>query len=162
LRRKRGKKGVINGMNIVIVRLYKGKGFISSLIKWQSRGEYSHAAVIAGGVLYEAKEFEGLRKRMAVDENKEYDDFLVETTKEQRDILIKFLEEQMGKKYDYSMVIRFITRQQEQRASTGRWFCSELCYAALRKAGIPLFNLTEPWEVSPDDLKRSILMKKLS
>jgi uncharacterized protein YycO len=150
-------------MNIVIVRLYKGQGMISSLIKWQTRGEYSHAAIIAGGVLYEAKEFKGTRKRMAVDDEKAiYDDFLVETTKEQRDILIGFLEKQMGKDYDYSMVIRFLTRQQEQRASTGKWFCSEIIFASLRKAGVTLFNMTEPWEVSPDDLKRSILMKKLS
>src|SRR5690606_21875536 len=66
-----------------------------------------------------------------------------------------FLEKQTGKSYDYRMVFRFITRLQETRKSRGKWFCSELVFAALQQCGIDLLSRTEPWEVSPGLLARS-------
>jgi hypothetical protein len=149
--------------SFVIIRLYKGKTMISRLIKWQTRGEYSHAALIVDGVLYEAKEFKGVLKRKAYDDEDKitYDDFLVSIEKEKKAPLVEFLEKQLSKKYDYISVLRFITRSQETRKSAGKWFCSEIIFAALKKVGIVLFNLTEPFEVNPDDLKRSVVTNKV-
>ncbi len=55
----------------------------------------------------------------------------------------------MGKKYDYTMVARFVTREQEDRDSNGKWFCSELVCATSRKGGIDLLARTGAWEGSP-------------
>lgn len=148
--------------NEIIIRLYKGKGLISSLIKWHTRGEYSHASIIIGGAIYEAKEFVGCRKRLAYDEC-DYDDFIVlNSTVEQRAIVVEFLERQIGKGYDYVKIFAFITRAKQDRKSLGKFFCSELCYAALSKSGINLFNLTKAWEITPDFLKRSVMLRKLT
>ena len=147
--------------NHVFIRLYKGKSWISKFIKWHTRGEYSHAAIIVGGALYESKEFIGTRKRLAFDENVEYDDFIVETAQNQRAGMVEFLERQIGKPYDMLKVFAFVTRKRQDRKSLGKWFCSEIVFATLQKCGVKLFNLTEAWEVSPDLLKRSSFLKKI-
>jgi hypothetical protein len=41
-----------------------------------------------------------------------------------------FLTAQLGKPHDYTMVARFITRRQESRRTSGKWFCSELTFDA--------------------------------
>jgi uncharacterized protein YycO len=66
-----------------------------------------------------------------------------------------WLLQQVGKKYDFIMVFAFFTRHsQESRKSAEKWFCSELAYAYMEKLGLPLFKRTEPWEITPDMLKR--------
>jgi hypothetical protein len=136
--------------NIVIVRLYRGTSLISKLIKWQTRGEYSHAAIIVGGALYEAKEFKGVQKRMALDgDDVDYDDFFVETTKEQRAGLIEFLEKQLGKGYDYWAALAFITRSKLNRKITNEWICSEYVFASLKKVGVEPLSRIEAYAVSP-------------
>lgn len=133
------------------IALFKNKSIISSLIKWQTRSEYSHAAIIVDDKLIESIEFEGVRVKneLNVKKNCFVDIYEIDVTEEQKRVIIDFLANQIGKKYDYTMVIRFITRQQESRKSSNKWFCSELVFAAFAKAGIVLLNNVEPWEVSP-------------
>ena len=96
---------------IIHVRIYKGTSIISKLIQFQSDGPYSHSAIVFGDTVYEAKEFKGVQKHPITDDvGLVYDDFAVDMTVEQVDILMKFLEAQMGKKYSYGMIARFITR----------------------------------------------------
>lgn len=140
------------------VRLYKGSGFISSLIKFQTRSEYSHACFVIDDFIYEAKEFIGVRK-IKDDKSGNYDEFSLDITKEQKKVLLEFLMAQLGKGYDYTMVARFITRQQEQRASSGVWFCSELVTAGLNKIKLPPLLRINPWAVSPALLALSLILK---
>lgn len=136
--------------NIVIVRLYRGTSLVSKLIKWQTRGEYSHVTTIVGNVLYEAREFKGVLKRMALEpDNADYTDFFVETTKEQRAGLIEFFEKQLGKGYDYWAAFAFITRSKADRKATNQWICSEIIAAAFKEVGINLLERIEAWAVSP-------------
>lgn len=137
--------------NLVIVRLYRGTSLISNLIKWQTRGDYSHSAIIVANTLYEAKEFKGTVKRMAYDDSDkvDYEDFIVETTREQRDKLVEFLEKQLGKGYDYWAAFAFITRSKADRKATNQWICSELSFAAIKDIGIELLGRIESWAVSP-------------
>lgn len=60
------------------------------------------------------------------------------------------------------MVARFVTRRQADRESAGKWFCSELVFAAFQAAGIDLLARTEAWEVSPGLLLRIPFGKELS
>jgi uncharacterized protein YycO len=74
------------------------------------------------------------------------------------DTVWEFARGQLGKPYDWTMVLRFISRRQESRKSRGKWFCSELVYASFQKAGVDLLRDTDPWEVSPGLLARSPLL----
>lgn len=143
------------------VALFKGKGLIGWAIRWQTRSVYSHAALFDGGELIEAREFKGVR---AVGYVPGADIDLLDVdgiTRDQERAAIQFAREQIGKPYDYTMVARFISRRQATRKESGKWFCSELVFAALQAAGITLLARTEAWEVSPGLLARSPYLKNL-
>lgn len=141
------------------VVLFKGSGFISRLIAFQTRSEYSHAAILFDdGMLYESRETYGVRKVpdwSPVGQN--VDCFNVTVTSP--GTMRQWLDTQVGKKYDLGSVIRFITRKQESRSDSGRWFCSELVFAALQKGGVNALERIEPWAVSPAMLSYSPHLK---
>ncbi len=143
------------------IHLYHGGGLIGSAIKWQTRGKYSHAAVSFGNHLFEAKEFVGTVLRDMNEGDRKSDIFEI-TKSFNKGLSKEFLGAQIGKPYDYGMVLRFLSRRQETRRSRGRWFCSELVYAAVAVGGLNLFRDTEPWEVSPSFLARSPFLQKIS
>jgi uncharacterized protein YycO len=152
---------------VVEVRLYRGRGFISKLIQWQTRSPYSHASVAFGdreGKLWiiDAREGKGCRLRIPLAEDDRADRFRVRVTEQQQQVITSFLQSQVGKPYDYTMVARFLTRRQVTRRSSGKWFCSELVFAAFRHAGVPLLERVEPWAVSPGMLAHSPLLEGAS
>lgn len=136
--------------------LYKSPGFISKLIKWQTRSCYSHAALwlVSREVLWESQYGKGVIFTNSPTFSCEVDVFSIVGDCDYSKV-IKFVEAQEGKKYDYTSVLRFISRRQESRKSRGKWFCSELVFAALEKGGLKLFSRCEPWEVSPGLLSMS-------
>lgn len=151
-------------MNDLVVALHRGTGLISRAIQWQTRSHYSHASVMCrNGCGIEAREGKGVRvtadwlKFKALDE--QVDLFTVKVTEAQADSIEAFLLDQVGKKYDWTMVARFITRRQAARDESGKWFCSELVFAAFQQAGVELLRDTQPWEVSPGLLGRSPLLR---
>lgn len=143
------------------ILLFRGRGLIASLIKFQTRSEYSHAAICLGDSrVVEATYVKGVNTSPTLTGFKgAVDTFEVETTPTQDAVIEQFLVQQVGKLYDLTMCIRFFTRKQATRKTKGRWFCSELVFAAFQAAGIDLFKQTEPWAVSPGMLARSPLMK---
>lgn len=147
-------------MNEIKVLIYRRNGFISNAIKWQTRSIYSHAAIVINGVLIEALEFKGvIRRDVKESDFKGADVFnLPSLSFVQREELKEFLREQIGKKYDYRMISRFITRKGETKSSKNKWFCSELVFAAFLEAGIELLKLTKPFEVSPGLLSKSPIL----
>ena len=149
-----------------LILLYKGKSLTSRLIKWQSRGEYSHAAILFGDKVYESREFSGVSCRdiEAIDAAadcyvlSEHGVYLLPGGQSER-----WLQEQCGKKYDYAMVLDFVLRRrkQESRRSSNKWFCSELAFMFFdEKLGIKLLN-TDACMVSPHLLSLSPLIKKI-
>ena len=154
------------------IALVKGTGVICRLIRWQTRSEFSHAAVIdENGAVYEAAT-SGVRSWKAIQSDDgglyatlkkkfgaDLEIFTVETSPDQDRAILQFLWRQLSKRYDFTMILRFVTRQQEARSSTGKWFCSELVFAAFQQAGINLLERCEPWEVSPGLLALSPLAK---
>lgn len=150
------------------IALYRGTGFISTGIKWQTRGPYSHAAIILpNNAVIESKEFIGVHqvplevKDFGAAKGVAVEVYEVDTTDAEDAVIEAFLRSQLGKPYDYSMVFRFVTRQGMDAHSKGKWFCSELVFAAFQQAGINLFERTEAWEVSPSMLGRSPLLKPI-
>ena len=138
---------------MIEIALYRGNSFVSRLIRFFSRDIYSHAAIRVDDAVFEAKEFKGVIKSTDWNiKNEEVDIFLLkqEISNEKLQDLKNFLDKQVGKPYDYLMVLGFILyTSREGRKNSGKWFCSELIFAALEKIGIKLLNYLQPWKVHP-------------
>ena len=129
-----------------------GTGVVSRLIRWQQRTDVSHISLLDNGdSLIEAREFHGVVQNRTLQDarNEQRVDVLeVLVTPEQRDRAITWAKAQIGKRYDYLSIIRFVTRK-ANRKDNGKWFCSELAFVAALKAGVALLQRINPAEVSP-------------
>lgn len=147
------------------IALYRGKGIVSKLILWQSRGLFSHAAcVLSDNSVIESREFKGVQKRAhfkPIEGQETVQLFNVETTPDEEFKIVAFLTGEMGKGYDYLSILRFITRENTDRYTNGTWFCSELVFAAFQHAGIDLLARIEAWAVSPGQLATSTYLKEI-
>jgi len=141
----------------VRIGLHRSSGLVSSLIKWQSRSDYSHASLIlADDTVLESMQGKGVVNNRTVTSCGEVVDiFTIPALAHVHRDALAFATQQLGKPYDYTMVARFLTRRPEARKSSGKWFCSELVFASLAQAGLLLLRDTEAWEVSPELLSKS-------
>src|SRR6185312_12227496 len=100
-----------------------------------------HAAIFDEdeGTLYESWQTAGVRKKenwtLAADDST-VDFFTFDQTPKQTAGIRYFLESQLGKKYDWLGVVRFVSRTQLRPDAKEKWFCSELATAALAYVGI--------------------------
>jgi uncharacterized protein YycO len=145
----------------VYVCLHCGTSLVSRLIRWQNRSDYSHASlVLPTGEHIESREGKGVlwhSKFTLTNPTEKVDWFAVNgLTATQLDDLWQFLQDQKAKPYDWPMVFGFVSRSRtEGHESGGKWFCSELVFAALAAAGHPPLARTDAWEVAPGLLARS-------
>ena len=142
------------------VLLFRGRGFISASIRWQTRSPYSHAALLYpdGKTIIEAWQFRGVQKREVIDwegievfEAPNLDAWRWEQ-------IFHFAESKIGKRYDYRGVLRFLSRI--PASTDDAWFCSELVFAAFQSAGWNLLHETTAGAVSPAMLALSPLLWK--
>lgn len=150
------------------VVLFAGSSLVSRLIRWHSREQWNHAAILFDDLtLYEARAGSGVIRRRWRQNG--YPDTgytvlvpLAMPTEEQVGRMRWFLNDQIGKGYDYRQVARFVTRiPGVSNSSLDSWFCSELVVAALRVGGIMLFRNTYPHEVDPGDLNRTLALTNI-
>lgn len=145
------------------IALYKGTSWMSKLITWQTRGIYSHASIILNnGEIIEAWQIgSGVRVIKSLSEghtkNTLVDIFDFDHSQEGARLAEKFLEAQVGKKYDWRAIARFLTKRRGDNKD--KWICSELVFAAVQHAGVDLLSRTEAYEVSPVMLGRSPLLQ---
>lgn len=142
------------------ILLFKGRGILSRLIRWQTRGRYSHAAVLLQyGTIIEAWHT-GVRRKKVTDWTN-IDIFSVPTLTPAQECYIEtWLMKQVreGKKYDFLGVLRFVSRS--KRDNPNRFFCSELVVEAFKFAGVHLFAPhIQGWQVSPSALEWSARLK---
>lgn len=148
---------------MIRIALYKGVSLISILIRMQTRSVYSHAACLldddsaieawnVGGVRHIKTLLTGHKPQTDIDV------YHIAATQAQQECYEKFLHAQVGKKYDFRSVFRFLTKYPAVR--NNKWFCSELVMAACAEAGItPLLRVAAE-EVSPAMLSYSPLLNK--
>jgi len=146
--------------------LFYGRGWVSDAIRWQTDSEYSHTAIgLPDGSIIEAWQGSGfellmmrgkVQKKFLTDKST-ITEFEVEQTPEQTAKIIEFLEAQVGKPYNYSGIVRFITRSDLDPRDS--WFCSELVFAAFQYAGINLFERVKAVKIPPGMLAWSPLAK---
>ena len=146
------------------IALYLGSDFVDKTILFFSRGGYTHAAIILpDDTVIEAYPFRGIRKRKNLTDqmgDAKVEIYEVVTTPEQDAIIVDFLNKQIGKGYDYWNIFGFVLHTtHEGRTSQGKWFCSELVFAAFQEAGINLLARVEAWMVSPTILSFNTIMR---
>lgn len=144
------------------VLLFHGRGLISALIRWQTRSEYSHAAIMLDdGSIIEAWQGAGVRKLPGLKRGTEGIDAFELTQPCNHLAVLEFLDTVLvdNHGYDYLGVFRFVTRRRAKQNK--KWFCSELVFAAIQAGGLNLFERTEPWEVSPGLLARSPYLRQV-
>lgn len=140
--------------------LYRGTSLVSRLIRWQTRSVYSHAAMLMDDdTVYEAWHRGGVSHAPTLGFNHSpgtmVELYTFFATDDQLAKIEAFLKSQVGCKYDWLSVIRFVTRFRTTDGSKSRWFCSELVFAALDAAGIPPLSRIEPHLITPRDLGMS-------
>lgn len=145
--------------------LHRGRGVVSRLIQLQTRSPFSHVSIVlADGTLLEAKEGRGVidTRRLAEVQRAETVELVTVPCRDvvARAAAIAFAHAQLGKRYDYTSVLRFLSRRQARRKDAEVWFCSELAFAVAQAAGVTLLRDTEPWEVSPGLFARSPLLER--
>lgn len=83
------------------------------------------------------------------------DRFLVEVTPEQKQTLMKFVLDQVGKPYDTTAILGILAHRDWRRQDS--WFCSELVAAAFEAADAPLLYVTPHVNrITPRDTSLSI------
>ena len=145
------------------VAQYKGKSWTSKIIKFVSRGKYSHTAIMLEDD-YIVEAWQGSNSVRVVRSlssghtpGTEVDIYSIDLGVKQEERFRKFVEEQIGKPYDFWGIHGFFWRRDTQRSQS--WFCSELFAAACEEAGKALYNDTRPSQVSPSMVARSIALK---
>ncbi len=134
------------------------KSVISKLIRlfsWASDSGFSHAAfVFDDGVVYESKEFIGVRKiagiHLTMEKGESYTLFEVNTTPHQDRLLREWLDMIIEAKwrYDYWGILGFIFHWKERKQN--QVFCSALVKLGLEKVGVDLFPGLPHWKVCPE------------
>lgn len=142
---------------------YQGIGKESIAIRWLTRSDYSHVALeMRNGDVIEAWT-SGVRLVKSLSQQHtpgtvvdvfSYGEPLSAAQEAKAE---NFLYDQLGKKYDFIGVLRFITRR--PATDEGRWFCSELATEVAGAVGRPLFFNTKSWEVPPGWVPRSLALK---
>lgn len=141
----------------VQIALFRGGDPIAKLVRWQTRAPYSHAALVLPGQVQVIESYpgRGVRvRRLDYTDWENIDLYDIEgMTPDLSRQCIAFAERERGKGYDWRSVLRFVSRTPARE--NGRWFCSELVFAACLHVGIRLLARIEAHNVSPGHLALS-------
>ena len=146
-----------------MIALYKGTSMLSRAIRWQTDSDYSHASwLLPDGREIEAWKGRGVHVNCSLGDGHTpgtvIDIFtLPELSDMQRMQVQAFLDDQLGKPYDWKGVARFLSRG--RRHSDRRWFCSELVAAGCIAAAFPLLDLPA-WKTTPGLIATSTRLEK--
>lgn len=140
---------------------YRGISWISKAIRWQTRSKYSHIAIeLEDGSVIEAWHIGGVRRndtfRTVHSPKTKVDVFEITGTYDEKKVL-DFLTMQIGHKYDFRSIVRFITRKSSHVSPN--WFCSELANEAFREGGLDLLSRITSSHISPRDVGISPMLK---
>lgn len=143
------------------ILLFTGGDPIASLVRWQTRSQYSHAALLIPGTntVIESFPFVGVRKReLSSNDWTRIHAFAVpDMTAKQWQGSIQWAEAQLGSGYDWRNVLRFVSRLPGR--DNQRWFCSELVHEAIAKTYRSLLQKPSCY-VDPGELATSPLVAR--
>lgn len=141
------------------VLLMKGRGFVSSGIRWVTNGEVSHAAILTpDNTIIEAWQGAGVRERPMLTDLTDvefYDVLGMDQKKWSR--VYEYGRSQIGKGYNYKGVAAFVIPFLNGK-SEGNAFCSELLSNCFVYADNPLLKRIKSSEISPQAIRTSPLL----
>ena len=122
---------------MIRIAFYRGRGnAIDSIVRVWTQSIYSHTEIVIDDIWYGASPRDGGVVRRRVSPKKENWDYIdIECSDVEKTAVIEFLEEQIGKRYDYLGIFtaQIIGVNADDKK---KWFCSELAASALIDAGI--------------------------
>lgn len=140
---------------------YRGRSLVSKMIRWFTRGYYSHVAII----LDDGRIVEAWHSPARVRVINHLGDGHERGT--QVDVFsfgvpypasaVAFAESAVGMRYDFAGVLGFLTRGNTNRRN--RVFCSELAMMVAKAGGAVLLQNVSDWKVSPSMLAMSPLLR---
>ena len=143
------------------VLLFTGGDPIASIVKWQSRSHYSHAALLIPGTnrVLESYPFYGVRTRelKAKDWERIHAYEVPGMTPRMWDAACAFAANQIGSSYDWRSVLKFVTRTPAKE--NGKWFCSELVFKALEVSYLRPLQMKAEY-VNPGHLPASPYLRR--
>ena len=140
---------------MIRLAFYKGEGDIfDKLIRLWTRSPYSHVEMVFGDLWYSSSPRDGGVRLKLIDPSPEHWDFVdLDVIPKKREEMRKFLISQLGKKYDWTGILLSQILPLDAQ-DPNRWFCSEICTAALKAGGVGLKN--HPQWYSPARLYREV------
>jgi len=147
----------------IYIGQYRGKSLMSRLIRWRTWSDISHTAAFLPDLATVIEAWGGgvVCRPWLVGHTPgtEINLYRVTCSKEQEQRFYRFLQDQLGKGYDFTGLLGFVSRSRVE--DKDRWFCSELIFAAARHAGIDLLARIEPYQVDPGTLNTSPLLNHI-
>lgn len=125
---------------------YKAPGrLFDKLIRWYTKSKYSHCEIVIDGIAYTADAWAGevVVRPVATFNPDNWDVVDIAAP-----VDVGWLNQQLGKKYDWLGIFGFLLWNTEDPS---RWYCSELCAAALGYTGR---------DISPERLWRMVTGEK--
>lgn len=154
----------------VFVALYQGVSGISKSIRWITRSDYSHAAVVNAltGETYEAWHNPGHFRKTAHPTVGHAPGTVIHffaPVQMRRDVALDVMEqcEEWAAKevrYDFRNVLRFVTRTPRKGEPSDRLFCSEAVALAFAAAGYPL-QIADASLIAPGHLAWSPVLRRV-
>ena len=157
---------------IIAIAQYQGIGPLSRGIRWFTRSKWSHTAIVIPPeddlgkfILVEAWGTKGVVMETGWDlidvlsanhtPGTREDLFRCTVTQDDLDNGLVFLQQQIGKKYGWALLWRFVTRKASRIAD--RWICSPLGGRFFEICGKRLQRM-EIWRMTPDDCGTSMVI----
>lgn len=135
----------------VTVHFCKSEDLGGRLLRLFLMSRWNHVAIQIGGSVYESVSGSGVIKRRPSDFGKAWDKVSsVEVDVVDQLTMLRFLQGQVGKPYDWKAILAFPFRGSWQDRSG--WFCSELVYEALRVGGALVSDRLPSNRITPRDL----------
>jgi len=125
------------------------------LIKWRTKSKYYHSEIVINDMWISALDYRGFRmnKLRPLTDLYDYHEFYVTVTDKQYSDLMEWLEEQVGKGYDwYGLVISQIFKIGLDNKN--KWICSEIVTKVLQLLGVKITFDLVPIMTSPGDLAK--------
>jgi len=125
---------------------------MAEMVSWWTKSKWAHIGGMLGDSYYEADFFAGVRRLEAVPRGGE----LVFSMRAPSHVAA-WLDRQLGKPYDLLALAGFVLDETEPgRSARGKWICSELWAAVLRKSHYPVLNGRPAWRINPEELVQAL------
>ena len=132
------------------VWFYVGKGkLFDKLIRWWTNSRYSHCEIVIGGMSYSADAWTNIVRCIPAS-RLNFDNWERVVVTGDVESVQKLVAVQLGKKYDWLGIFGFLLPWGNVE-DPKRWYCSELCAAALGISKRP---------ISPGELYEQLLQRQ--